>query len=547
MNNFDLKKYLAEGRLKASQEKVEEVKNIPDDIEWEFDDVIDQMDAYNATIALTGHSESTGKNYTASAEASRGGSGGDWDWMEVDEVEEEVLEEKKGKDHDGDGDIDSDDYLMARDKAIKANLKEWGSSDWHYFLDAMHTDLGKPTDAPDIFKVLDVAGDAVDKYWDDWEEYETDYEGLKMDAAQTYLKTKFPEYFKGMQALFAPMNEESIKESLRAWKVIDIDGNVTHEELSYEEALAKAKEVEGHKIRPTNMMLGVNEDYDPDQEQLDDEDEIFMPMDDEGRPLEEALNPEVVKAVNRLIKGLAKKYDYSDRDAVYAIVAALRQEGYSILTEGYYGSSDIDNIASTLGYDDIDSFFNDNPGAVDAIMQWAETVPDFERMLQDAGMIEEDLDLGHQDDEPGMLKGDLYKIGKYSMELYQMMDDLEDIHGEVDLPHWWQSKVTTAKNMISGAKHYLEFELKEPAIDAMVTEDSLEDEAKVYFMQKVKRGEIDTLPEDPKAEFLAQMTKDQMDHDRETLDREGGLGEASFYTKNIKDKVVSKLMDQLRK
>ena len=742
MNNFDLRKYLAEGRLKASQEKVEEVKNIPDDIEWEFDSVIDQMDAYNATIALTGHSESTGKNYTASAEASRGGSGGDWEWMEEDEVEEEALEEKKGKDHDGD--IDSDDYLMARDKAIKANLKEnlkekegqmaaskgkkysenpyekgtedhlnwskghnssrarklnlkeWGSSDWHYFLDEMHTDLGEPTDAPDIFKVLDVAGDAVDKHWDDWEEYETDREGLNMHAAQTYLKTKFPEYFKGMQALFAPMNEESIEESLRAWAVIDIDGNITHEGLSYEEALAKAKKVEGHKIRPTNRMLGVNEnydleqelkqlekqkkqkiatqstqewliadsngvsiaefvkamidqaaefngeeatyydldpasrtilkavgrkdligesgitegklrinegDYDPDQEQLDDEDEIFMPMDDEGRPLgenvdkkysdflialrdsgtvnmfgaaphlqaefgldkreareilanwmksfkeslQEALNPEVVKAVNRLIKGLAKKYDYSDRDAVYAIIAALRQEGYSTLTEGYYGSSDIDTIASTLGYDDIDNFFNDNPGAVDAIMQWAETVPDFERMLQDAGMIEEDLDLGHQDDEPGMLKGDLYKIGKYSMELYQMMDDLEDIHGEVDLPHWWQSKITTAKNMISGAKHYLEFELKEPAVDAMVTEDSLEDQAKVYFMQKVKRGEIDTLPEDPKAAFLVQMMKDQIDHDKETLRKERGLGEASFYTKSVKDKVVSKLMDQLKK
>ena len=79
----------------------------------------------------------------------------------------------------------------------------------------------------------------------------------------------------------------------------------------------------------------------------------------------------------------------------------------------------------------------------------------------------EDLDLGHQDNEPGMLKGDLYKIGKYSMELYQMMDDLEG-QGEVDFPHWWQSKIVTAKNMISGAKHYLDFELKEPQIDAMV-------------------------------------------------------------------------------
>ena len=86
----------------------------------------------------------------------------------------------------------------------------------------------------------------------------------------------------------------------------------------------------------------------------------------------------------------------------------------------------------------------------------------------DEGMMQEDLDLGHQDNEPGMLKGDLYKIGKYSMELYQMMDNLENMGGEVDFPHWWQSKIITAKNMISGAKHYLEFELKEPQIDAMV-------------------------------------------------------------------------------
>ena len=563
--------------LRIKEEKIEEAVELPKDIKWEFDDVIDQMDAYNATISLIGHSESTGKDYTASAEASKSGGGDDWDWMEVDEVEEETVAEEKRPDY---PDIDKDgDTEESMEKALKdkeANLKEWGSSDWHYFLDAMHTDLGKPTDAPNIFKVLDVAGDAVDKYWDDWEEYKTDYEGLKMDAAQTYLKTKFPEYFKGMQALFAPMNEEynvgkgmekdhdfdamldhalklhagtsiedlkkvahdftdvnyhrevayledaidmleagkheefedslklfkdevkktirsfkeSIEESLRAWNVIDIDGNVTHEGLSYEEALAKAKEVEGHKIRPTNMMLGVNEDYDPDQEQLDDEDEIFMPMDDEGRPLEEAINPEVVRAVNRLIKGLAKKYDYSDRDAVYAIVAALREEGYSLLNE--------------------------------------------------------DLDLGHQDDEPGMLKSDIYSIGKAAMELYQMVDEF-DGEGEVDFPHWWQSKVIKAKDALQGAKHYLEFEMNEPTIDATITEDSLEDQAKIYFMQKVKSGEIDELPEDPTAEFVAQMTKDQIEHDQETLDSEMGLEEDSFFTKDVKDAVISKLMDQLKK
>jgi len=81
--------------------------------------------------------------------------------------------------------------------------------------------------------------------------------------------------------------------------------------------------------------------------------------------------------------------------------------------------------------------------------------------------LSEDIDLGHEDNEPHMIKAELYRIGKYAMELYQMVDGFEG-KGEVDFPAWWQSKVITAKNMMSGAKHYLDFELKEPAIDAMV-------------------------------------------------------------------------------
>ncbi len=579
--------------LRIKEEKIEEAVELPKDIKWEFDDVIDQMDAYNATISLIGHSESTGKDYTASAEASKSGGGDDWDWIEVDEVEEETVAEEKRPDYpDVDKDGDTEESMEKALKDKKENLKEWGSSDWHYFLDAMHTDLGKPTDAPDIFKVLDVAGDAVDKYWDDWEEYKTDYEGLKMDAAQTYLKTKFPEYFKGMQALFAPMSEtideeynvgkgmekdhdfdamldhalklhagtsiedlkkvahdftdvnyhrevayledaidmleagkheefedslklfkdevkktirsfkESIEESLRAWNVIDIDGNVTHEGLSYEEALEIAKKVEGHKIRPTNMML--DEDYDPDQEQLDDEDEIFMPMDDEGRPLEEALNPEVVKAVDRLIKALAKKYDYPERDAVFAIQAALKQRSF-------------DNV-------------------------------------------NEDLDLGHQDDEPGMLKSDIYSIGKAAMELYQMVDEF-DGEGEVDFPHWWQSKVIKAKDALQGAKHYLEFEMNEPAVDAMATEDSLEEigmfndpvgykksqpEIPVFTKEYVGKDAYNILKNGKKLMTLFG-SEGEANAYLNKRNRELKEEEASFFTKDVKDAVISKLMDQLKK
>jgi hypothetical protein len=46
-----------------------------------------------------------------------------WDYEKLNE-DEVIEEEGEKKDHDGDGDIDSDDYMAAKDKAIKANLEE---------------------------------------------------------------------------------------------------------------------------------------------------------------------------------------------------------------------------------------------------------------------------------------------------------------------------------------------------------------------------------------------------------------------------------------
>ena len=110
---------------------------------------------------------------------------------------------------------------------------------------------------------------------------------------------------------------------------------------------------------------------------------------------------------------------------------------------------------------------------------------------QAAGMMkEDDLDLGHQDDEPGMLKSDLYRIGKYAMELYKIMDGLDD-GGEVDFPHWWQSKIIKAKSMLVSAKHYLDFQLKEPQIDAIVgvaSEEGVIDEKKEPLKEYTMHG-----------------------------------------------------------
>ena len=49
--------------------------------------------------------------------------------------------------------------------------------------------------------------------------------------------------------------------------------------------------------------------------------------------LNEALNPEVTKAVSRFIKAMAKRYSYSEKDAVFAIMAALKQRKFDGLDE----------------------------------------------------------------------------------------------------------------------------------------------------------------------------------------------------------------------
>jgi len=123
-----------------------------------------------------------------------------------------------------------------------------------------------------------------------------------------------------------------------------------------------------------------------------------------------SINPELRKKVEQFVKGVAKYYDYSVDDAFLAIMTILK-------------------------------------GGLNK--------------------MNEDLDLGHEDDEPHMVKSELYRIGKYAMELYQMVDGFEG-KGEVDFPAWWQSKITTSMNNMISAKHYLDFELKEPAIDSML-------------------------------------------------------------------------------
>ena len=114
---------------------------------------------------------------------------------------------------------------------------------------------------------------------------------------------------------------------------------------------------------------------------------------------------------------------------------------------------------------------------------------------QDGG----DLDVGHQDDEPDMLMKDIYDIATYAAKLHKMLKKYNDFDGEVDFPHWWQKKVTLARDYISAAQHYLEAEEKQPALDQLALESQSHPvmvQQRIAHAKKAKEKEKKTVKED---------------------------------------------------
>ena len=83
--------------------------------------------------------------------------------------------------------------------------------------------------------------------------------------------------------------------------------------------------------------------------------------------------------------------------------------------------------------------------------------------------MKEDIDIGHQDNEPRMLKSDVYRTAKMAAMLYKQLDKYDNGQ-EVDFPHWWQAKIIKAYDYLQSAYGYLDGEEKVTAIDSMMNE-----------------------------------------------------------------------------
>jgi hypothetical protein len=98
--------------------------------------------------------------------------------------------------------------LFHKEDLKESTINEWGSSDQNIFNKSMHKEMGSPRKMPSPFddKLRDVAADNVDHYWDDWDEYDTDRDGLIDNAVRGYLRSFFKKDFEMMQKMFASNN-----------------------------------------------------------------------------------------------------------------------------------------------------------------------------------------------------------------------------------------------------------------------------------------------------------------------------------------------------
>ena len=96
------------------------------------------------------------------------------------------------------------------------------------------------------------------------------------------------------------------------------------------------------------------------------------------------------------------------------------------------------------------------------------SMEDYDDLIPAEAPIAEDLDVGHQDDEPNMLKSELVRAGKMIQMLYQKIDNYDRMGGEVDFPQWWQAKIIKANDYLDSAFDYIDGEEKVAQIDAIM-------------------------------------------------------------------------------
>ena len=147
-------------------------------------------------------------------------------------------------------------------------LNEWGSSDQHFFNQSIHKQLGEPEKMPSPFspELESAVEDAVDFYWDDWEEYQIDRDGLLVHGKRAYLRSYFRDDFNMLVKMFEPADENDG----------EIDENITSSNALGDLAMKKLTGQETPHDEDDMAPDGMDDDSDNNRSEMGEEvDEEF--------------------------------------------------------------------------------------------------------------------------------------------------------------------------------------------------------------------------------------------------------------------------------
>ena len=477
-------------------------------------------------------------------------------------------------------------------------LKEWGSSDQYAMNQSIHKDLGNPEEFPGLSKVMSAAEDAVDYYWEDWEEYETDHSGLVMHAAKRYANSMFPDFMANAAKFMAPVDEETTFVTDKAGKThtTDLDQKASRA-LALDSDIKDIETAKGKKIKEdldtTNGIVTVkgkkikedhqhNPNDDSDMAKIEllkvaEYSQELLQMIDDGQELDAWIQSKITKISDYI--GTVKHYlegeEYLDHhygkdhpakgdEDFYNAIPDEHQEMYeawvkentTVLTEALGVSrGELQRIADLYGPQRFtqtilsirdENVLDDILDALRPLLEEGKEKSQFSLVT-----MEDSIEADSKEEFIEKMKQAGYD---HTGDLSAETDPYKD-HPTVDKS--WNYGLPRFKQVHGPMNNGGQFRYETlDAYDLYSLEEGLSDDerAKIYFLQQFKQGNIDKLPQDPKVAYLQKLTQDQIDHDKETYRKEieegmgGQLDEPYFIEVSVRDarKALDIYKDQFR-
>jgi hypothetical protein len=297
--------------------------------------------------------------------------------------------------------------------------EDWGSSDQAIMNRSIHKELGEPKEMPMPFnsEFESAVESAVDFYWDEWEEYGSNRNGLIDHAKKRYYMSYFPEKFAGFQKMFSE-NKKALKED--DWMQADDESDMAKSQLrSIQSNAAKLMSMIGDKEQLdawVQSKLTKAEDY------LNSVEGYLAGEDAQERGLDETTLKEAYVPDN--IKSFAKRKGVSalvNKAAGWAEKVGKRITGGTAIGKNY------STLILDMGYQTADIYINTDDETIELYGEEVNSFPEFKKVYMDENSedkIEENI---QDDDVLGDMISDMLKY-KTKEEVLQYLRQQVALH-----------------------------------------------------------------------------------------------------------------------